>query len=317
MIAEIFFLLLICSRISGQLDSLRLLCNCETPVTCHTRGYFVEKVKAKTIVFNGCENLTPSVVSELYLSWASKGMSRIFHDFRNLRSVTISQSVIRNLTAELFSGLHHLEKLILNRNDIKELSDFAQLENLRKLFLASNSIAVIKGNVFRRLTALTFLTLEDNEIFFIHSNAFAGNLNLEELNLNRNDLSFLEPTTFHNNLNLKEISLNHNKLKGLPAGIFVRNEKLEVLRMFRNELKSLHNNIFDSNMDLRWIELGENELLFVDSKTFQNLQQLHFVDFSRNYCIDGSFPIEMNHEHLLELIKRNCHYLAVLNNGLL
>ena len=314
MIVAILFASLTLSPII-KLSSLKLSCSCKTPVSCHANGYYEKNISTlQDIVFIECENLIPSAVSDLHLSWMSEGTIKNLNQFENLKTLTVTNSVLKSLKHELFKGLNNMEKLILNRNEIIEMSDFLQLKSLKKIFLASNKVSVIRKNTFYKLFALTFLSVEDNKIFFIHPDAFTLNENLEELNLNRNDLTFLEPTTFHSNKNLKEVSLNHNSLKRLSVETFIKNEKLETLRLFGNKLKSLKRNIFENNKNLRWIELGGNELFYIDTKVFQNLQKLEFVDVSLNDCIDGSFPIEMDYQHFLELIKRNCHYLAVLNN---
>lgn len=312
--ADVLFVILnLSAAAQSELDSLKFKCNCEFPVSCHTNKYFREKITDKTKVFYGeCEHLEPSEVSEVELSWAVEGITRNFSEFTNLITLKIAHSVITHLKPDTLSGLPKVEKLSLIRNGIKELSEISELESLKKLFLAGNKVEVIRKNTFRNLPDLTFLTLESNEIYFIHCDAFSNNKLLEDLNLNRNDLRFLEPGTFLNNWNLKEVSLNHNKLKRLSVDTFASSVRLEVLRLHGNKLQRLERNTFERNLNLRWIELGQNELTFIDSMVFQELKSLSFVDFSENICIDGSFPTDMRREHLLALIKRNCHYLAIV-----
>lgn len=292
-------------------ESLVLSCDCNNFVTCHSSGQFLGEISDNTkLLLSGCEALNAADMTELHLVWASKGISRSLHEFERLQFLRISRSVLRHPKGQIFQGLQELKKLSLIGNEIEELPEFVDLKSLEKVFLAQNKIQVIRKRNFVNLISLTFLTLEDNKIFYINSNAFAGNENLEELNSNRNDLSFLEPTTFQANLKLKELSLNHNVLRSLSEEIFRKNVRLEVLRLHGNELTNLHKNIFVNNPHLKWIELGGNQLHFIGSQVFRSLPTIEFVDFTFNGCIDDSFPTEMNLDHMLKLIERNCHYLA-------
>lgn len=292
-------------------NSLKLSCDCENLILCQTNGIISEKIEKNTFfVVENCENLKSSDVEELHISWARNGIAKSLREFTKLAILKVSHSVLTILSPEVLIGLNNLEKLVLAGNEITDLSQFPELVNLEKLFLFKNRIEMIKKQTFCNLKSLRILSLEENQIFHINSEAFAENQNLEELNLNRNDLSFLEPTIFHCNSKLKEIGLNHNKLKYLHRDTFTNNLDLEVLRLYGNELESLHQRLFIKNKFLRWIELGTNRLMFLDSKLFKNMENLEFVDLADNDCIEGSFPIKMNFEHLLKLVDRNCHYLA-------
>lgn len=293
---------------------LTFTCGCELPppVSCRSSGIFNEEITNDTKkIFLQC-SMKPSSVHDLHLSWVREGISCQFHEFIHLKEFTMSKSVVNKLITNLFAGLQQLNKLVISGNEIKELEQFAQLTNLEKLFMIDNKVEVIRKETFTNLTSLKLLTIERNEIFFIHADAFEGNENLEELNLNENLLSSLEESIFHRNVNLMEISLNHNSIEYLSPRTFSRNFKLEILRLHANKLQSIAKNFFKHNVNLRWVELGENSLQFIDSNVFKNLENLEFVDFSFNDCIDDSFPIEMNFEHVQQLIKRNCHHLAAV-----
>lgn len=290
---------------------LKLSCDCDRLTLCTTNGIIKQAINNETlVVIESCKGLQTSDVFELQILWARKGITRSFQEFKKLKVLKVSHSFLTKLKPEFLGGLEALKKLVLDGNKIAELPQLPELMNLEKLFLAKNNIKMIKKKTLWNLKNLKVLKLEENEIFSINADAFAENQNLEELNLNRNDLSFLSPKVFQNNRKLREIALNYNKLKTLHSDIFVKTENLEVLRFHANKLQSLDKNVFTSNKLLRWIELGENRLTFLSSKLFENLKNLEFVDLADNDCIEGSFPIEMNFEHLLKLADRNCHYLA-------
>ena len=290
---------------------VNLSCSTGIDIVCRTQAVVViDEIDLRTkFHLQGDDRLEPSSVKELHLAWIRFGIDKSFAEFSKLNVLKISHSSLTRLNGNIFQGLKELKKLMLDGNEIKEVVGFS-LPSLEKLFLAKNRIEILNQNSLNGLRSLKFLTLEDNQIFYIHKHSFKVNTLLEEMNLNRNDLRFLEPETFSNNPTLKELSLNHNQIKNLHQDIFNKNSNLEVLRLHHNKLHHLNKELFSSNLKLKWIELGENQLNFIDPKVFQSLPQIEFIDLSSNSCIDESFPDEMNFQHLIELTKRNCHFLS-------
>jgi hypothetical protein len=292
----------------------KISCSCDPQILCYSSEISRDEIHNNTVfVIDSCGDFNRLKVRELQISWARQGIVRSFHDFPNLESIKISNSLLPMAKLSIFKDLKLLRKLVLYDNDLKTFEDFPELGNLEKIFISKNNIQIIRKTFFHNLPNLKLLRLEENGIFHVNSVAFKSNVNLEEINLNRNDLRFLEPQLFHHNLKLKEISMTHNKLKSLPPGIFATVKDLEVLRLHGNHLRSLDGKLFETNQLLRWIELGDNQLTFLSSKLFSTLNDLEFVDLFDNECIEGSFPTEMNFEHLLRLVDRNCHYLAAYN----
>lgn len=307
----ILFILIQCLLANVIKKSLKLTCSCERSSLCRSNGIFKEEIDAKTLIsIESCDGFEILNVEELQISWARGGITKSFQEYIKLKVLKISNSCLENLSTNFFKDLSFLEKLVLNGNEIKNFEDFPEMLDLKKLFLAKNEIEMINKQTFRNLKTLKVLNLEDNKIFHINSEAFSENQNLEELNLNRNDLSFLEPSIFHRNVKLKEIALNYNKIKTLHLETFTSNVDLEILRLHQNKLQTLDKKLFINNKILRWIEMGDNELIFLNSKTFATLNNLEFVDLADNECIEGSFPVKMNFEHLLKLVDRNCHFLS-------
>lgn len=290
--------------------ALRLSC---TRGYCHASQIHSELIDELTLIsIENCEHCLVADVDELHLSWIRNGITRKFADFENLRILKISKSNIHELKASILKNMNKLEKLVLDGNEIKYLQAFPKLR-LKKLFLANNKIELIRAQTFACLSELKLLSLENNEIFYIED-VFNGLTNLHEVNLNRNFLQVVEPGTFDTNTELTEISVNHNELHDLPINIFKHNINLEILRLHGNQLTSLHKNLFRNNRILKWIELGDNNIFFIDTAALEHLENLQFIDLASNRCIDDSFPVEMNFQHLLELTKRNCHHIAFLFN---
>lgn len=291
--------------------SLELFCVYEEKAVCRsTQVIRDESGSLVELVLRGIGNFPAGDVDELQLTRHSCQVLLKTLEFTELKSLKILHSTLHMLNATMFAKLNDLERLMLEGNEITKVSEFQALAKLAKLFLARNKIEVIRAGMLAELDSLKFLTLEQNRIFYIHVEAFEKNLQLEVLNLNRNDLRFLEVSTFAMNRALKDISLNHNKISDLPPEIFQFNQNLEVLRLHNNKMQRLDKKLFDSNFKLIWIELGENRLTFIDPRAFESLTQIEFLDLSLNKCVDESFPIEMNFQHLVQLTSRNCHYLA-------
>lgn len=317
MFSRIVSCLLLAASISSAKvlpNNLNLSCSCLERVSCFSSEKFEQAIdESVKIVLKGCDNVyTHDAVRELRLSFVRGGFTRSLSDFKNLDDLKISHSRLNNLSTNFLFGLKSLSRLSLDGNEIEKLQEFESLEKLEKLFLNNNKIKIVGNETFTNLQSLTLLTLEHNDIFRIHRNSFAENGKLLELNLNRNNLKVLDVQTFECNLDLQELSINHNQLTDLPDGIFSKNFKLEILRLHDNKLRSLRKKLLIGSRNLRWIELGANELQFIDPLVFEKLNRLEFFDLGSNDCVDESFPVEMNFEHLTELTKRNCHYLATL-----
>ncbi|CRL04386.1 CLUMA_CG017477, isoform A [Clunio marinus] len=297
---------------------LKLNCKRDRTLWCENIGVIADEINYETkFALNGLESIEKSDVEELTFSWCRKGFDQSLEEFINVTSLQFSKSVLENLNSKIFQSLNQLEKLMLNRNSIKTVSPFPRLMNLKKLFLAYNEIEMITRETFVNLPAVILLTLEQNKIFYIDFEAFVENKHLEELNLNRNMLNWLHPEIFTHNRMLKEISLNYNLFETIPENIFSEIENLKVLRLHGNLLTTLSKDVFRQNKKLQWLELGDNRLKFINTNTFYNLSNLQLIDLSRNECMDEIFPTEMDFFHLLQLIKRNCHYLASVYFGFL
>lgn len=295
------------SFVLASKNGLKLTC-LDGGESARSSGMITNKVDDDTeIILEGCRGIHS--LSELKLSWLSNGIYRkIFaEEFANLKILKITRSRIKRIN---FSLSQSLEVLALDENGMIDLPDFSSLFKLEKLFLSKNDFIELPKKNFANLELLKFMTLEENRICYIHSQAFVTNRNLRSLNLNRNDLQSLDKDLFSENELLVELCLNHNKLTSLPIDIFRNNLSLQTLRLHGNLLESLHKNLFSTNSNLKWIELGANRISFIDPKILNSLENLEFLDLTENACMDEAFPVNMNLEHMVELTKRNCHFIA-------
>ncbi|KAJ9586071.1 hypothetical protein L9F63_020268, partial [Diploptera punctata] len=121
---------------------------------------------------------------------------------------------IREIPANAFKDLKHLNTLLLNNNHLTKLQNgvFNGLHELRYLYLYKNRIREIEGKVFQGLNKL------------------------EQLYLHFNELVDLESDTFSNLPSLERLFLHNNKLQRIPVGAFKNLEALKRLRLDSNAL---------------------------------------------------------------------------------
>lgn len=110
----------------------------------------------------------------------------------------------------------------MKRNQLTELKfdTFYELQKLKDLNLAHNSISVIDSKTFINNKEIENLILASNQIEKIHENTFKNMKKLIYLSLNNNKIIELGEATFKVNLNLIAVDLTNNKLKYIPESIF-------------------------------------------------------------------------------------------------
>ncbi|MFC2146235.1 COR domain-containing protein [Acidobacteriota bacterium] len=131
-------------------------------------------------------------------------------DNGRVRSLAISNKKLRRLPA-LLSKFQRLEKLVLNNNQISDISNLNELKGLMYLDLRSNRINDISS--LKELKELTKLGLQNNQISDISSlNELKGLTVLVLVNNQINDISSLNELK-----NLKYVLLMDNKITHMPA----------------------------------------------------------------------------------------------------
>ncbi|KAK0176770.1 hypothetical protein PV328_000875 [Microctonus aethiopoides] len=91
--------------------------------------------------------------------------SDVFRKFNGfLRRLEFRDCEIQSIDERAFAGLHHLEDLVINDNDIEVVRSewFREMKNLRHLNLARNNIGRVNNGVFDMLPYLTSIDISDN-----------------------------------------------------------------------------------------------------------------------------------------------------------
>ncbi|EGD79981.1 TKL protein kinase [Salpingoeca rosetta] len=180
----------------------------------------------------------------------------------SLRTLSLRDNRIRQVTAEHLNGLSSLRELSLDTNLIARVQavSFGDLTALRRLTIFSNDISAIPPGLFHPLTALTRLELQRNPIRQLDADVFAALSTLDNLILESTLLTSLPPTVFRNTTRLTVLGLANNFLTSLPETVFAGLSSLEHLQVFNNRLTSLASDVFQDLTVLTALFIDKNEL---------------------------------------------------------
>lgn len=133
------------------------------------------------------------------------------------------------------------------RNSIKQISIGEDVNNLKLLKLANNTLANITG-IFDHLYSLQTLDLSFNYVGKLNISTFAKLVNLENLHLRSTNLSNINFGTFFHQKELKVLDISYNNLNKINFDVFLPYLKnLESLYIDGNnltEIEGLTNSLF-------------------------------------------------------------------------
>lgn len=182
---------------------------------------------------------------------------------------------------------YYLEKLVLADNYFHAVpsGSLRYLRNLRILDLSSNRISTLHNYDFADLNNLKSLFLNKNPITKIEPQAFATTklvlLHLEKLSLNEPSLEGL-PTG--NLTSLVELSFASNHVFDLPNGWSDPLQSLATLRLSRNFLSSLNPRaLWAICPTLTVLDVSSNNFTSVPSADLRHLLYLRVLNLSDNY----------------------------------
>ncbi|XP_032218341.2 protein toll [Nematostella vectensis] len=177
--------------------------------------------------------------------------------------------------------------LVLDYNQIRNLSQYPFTGHLQKLSIKGNGLRVIGGSCFSNLSGVNIIDLSNNEIRDFPEQLFRGQGSMLELRLNHNFLSTLPNRVFTDMKRLKRLYLNNNRLQRLQAGLLYGNEEIETLTLNDNDLTEIENNALPENSNtLKTLTLQRNRLTRVPRAVFL-LRNLESADLSSNAITFG------------------------------
>ena len=142
----------------------------------------------------------------------------VFSKLSTLRFLSLWNTTKKDLPVNVFTGLHSLEHLLIDDNDLIEFSaeHFHDLKNLNSLHLSKCQLTKLDGYIFRYLTRLEFLSLGKNNFTLLESRVFTGLNNLLLLSMPSCRLKYIEFDVFKATPNVIFIDLSSNELTELP-----------------------------------------------------------------------------------------------------
>ncbi|ERN08339.1 LRR receptor-like serine/threonine-protein kinase GSO1 [Amborella trichopoda] len=186
---------------------------------------------------------------------------------------------------------------------------YAQLPNLRQLFLSNNQISgCIPENIGEVLPNLSILDLSNNSISGFIPNSIRNMKVLEALDLFRNKLMGPIPTSMGNLKNMMTLVLRGNTLSEQIPSSLKNCTQLEVLDLGDNQLSgNLPSWIGQSLTSLRVLSLRSNKPIGAIPNTMSSLYSLQVFDAAEN-CLSGTIPDIFTNFTAMKVTKKMADY---------
>ncbi len=178
---------------------------------------------------------------------------KLFGLKRELQSLFLFKSQIKNIEAEAFLNQQKMVSLRLDKNQLTNISSgmWKGLIRLERLSLESNAIKFIAETPFIHLRSLKKLYLSENQISVIMSSMWRGLVQLRYLDLSQNILRKIKNKGFEFLKNCKVIDLSGNKIVHLEKGALKGLTELLTLDLRNNPIHSLVDGVPDGNFPNR------------------------------------------------------------------
>ncbi|KAJ8952641.1 hypothetical protein NQ318_020956, partial [Aromia moschata] len=207
-------------------------------------------------------------------------------DIRNINYMELnncSTTLRSTIAKELFEGLSELNALSLTLFTNKFNMDFLQgLSNLEKLYLDKNEIKEVDYNMFKYTPKLRVLHLSRNRISQLPDGLFRNMSDLQQLHLWSNELITLSKETFTGLNELKSLELSNNKIMSLDEDTFSELVELVNISLRSNNLSTVSSRIFRTNIALQGVRIGNNPRLNLSDYVFANLPNLTNVNIANS-----------------------------------
>ncbi|XP_058811617.1 protein artichoke isoform X2 [Topomyia yanbarensis] len=225
----------------------------------------------------------------------------------NIRYLSLSRNVIRELPADSFTSFKKLIYLDISGNSLGVINEdtFAGLDNtlleikmsynkistfrkiilpkLRRLDISSNSIDDLAVDAFHGLGNLLYLNLSTNEhISQITRTMIYPLTKLQVIDISNCGLKVIQSDLFHNNTELRIVMLSHNHLKILEENTFMTLNNLFSVDLSQNEIVSIKPRTFINTINLRTLHLRGNKLKEFKADHFTSETAMEILDLSAN-----------------------------------
>ncbi|XP_066501725.1 toll-like receptor 22 [Hoplias malabaricus] len=255
------------------LNSVRTLYLSEVHFPVESIAAFLQNVSwasLSKIRFNGNKRVKVEVLLQAACS----------HDLNILR---LKGSNISELTNNMFDKCFNLTELDLSDNKISVISAsiFGGLTQLRKLLLQLNELTQV-SNTFQMLPTLEFLDLSRNRIYKFRCSDFANLTQLTHLYLYANRILEIDSCLFKDLYNLQILKLGTNKLLKIGSAFQDGPYSLKELQLVFNKLSSITRESFKSLSNLTLLEISDNQISEIEGHAFMGLISLTDLLLSSN-----------------------------------
>ncbi|XP_050073437.1 chaoptin [Anopheles maculipalpis] len=225
----------------------------------------------------------------------------------NIRYLSLSRNVIRELPGDSFAAFRKLIYLDISGNNLGVIGEdtfkgldgtlleiklsFNRIASLRKIVLpklrrldlSSNSIDDLAIDSFHSLNNLLYLNMSGNEhIGQVTRTMIYPLIKLQVIDISHCGLKMLQADLFHNNTDLRIVLLNSNQLKVIEEGTFLNLNNLFDLSLADNGLEQLRPRSFVNTVNLRSLNLRQNALQELRADMFTTETALEMLDVSHN-----------------------------------
>ncbi|CAH1972567.1 unnamed protein product [Acanthoscelides obtectus] len=201
-----------------------------------------------------------------------------------IKVMDISNSSVTYILPKAFIGLIFMEKLILNNNQIRDISlgAFIGIRKIRVLEM-ENTVGELHPFVFQELHLLEEMNMKHSKLTTLEDGVFEGLHNLRILDISYNKLSSISNQTFTPLVHLESLNLEYNEIKKIHTIEFHTLNHLLALNVRHNHIQNASVK-FSPQSSLRSLNLAENELhLNTDrSDHIGDLPNLEELDLSAN-----------------------------------
>jgi len=161
-------------------------------------------------------------------------------------------------------------------------STFSQLSQLHFLNISSCNYQHLEPGVFANLSELRVLFLYENGITSLPAGLFDSNRLLQGLSIRSNPFTHLNPELLTPLTNLRLFFLYETYITELPAGMLATNTLLTGLWLQSNRLHRLATDTFASLDKLQALDISDNQLTALEEATFSSLTTLALLAMGGN-----------------------------------
>ena len=185
-------------------------------------------------------------------------MADAFSDLQHLQTLLLNRNQITEISVGALGGLSHLENLEISENAIGSIESraFVDLIRLKELVLRSNRVVVLRDWTWEGLGSLDKLDLAHNELRIIRKGLWRGLDHVTELDLSSNHVEVIQAGGFENMLLGEQFSLNltDNQLTSIHEASFHPGSV-----HFKNLVLDLSVNPFKCDAEMCWLRMGQAE----------------------------------------------------------